>query len=83
MPHIRQASTDDITTLCTLDRIASHSKDRAAFIESAIGQSSCWVIEEDASIVGYAVLNYNFYDCGFVWMLYLDCEYRRKGLGCR
>ncbi len=81
MPKFRQAHAEDIEALCALDDIASHNIERAAFIESAIDQASCWVVEVDASIIGYAVLNYSFFDCGFIQMLYFNVTHRRKGLG--
>jgi ribosomal protein S18 acetylase RimI-like enzyme len=35
----------------------------------------------DARIVAYAVLNYKFYDNGWIEMLYVHPQFRRQGIG--
>ena len=35
----------------------------------------------DAKVVAYAVLNYKFYDNGWIEMLYVHPQFRRQGIG--
>jgi len=81
MAQIRQANIEDVERLCQLDHIARGYKNRVAFIGRAVKDQNCWVMEVDKQVVGYSVLEYNFFECGFISMLYFSEDYRRKGLG--
>ncbi|MDY6900522.1 MAG: GNAT family N-acetyltransferase, partial [Cyanobacteriota bacterium] len=47
----------------------------------SVSADHCLVIEAQQHVVGYAVLEYSFYDQGFVSMLYIHPEYRRQSAG--
>jgi ribosomal protein S18 acetylase RimI-like enzyme len=51
------------------------------FIERALRSEVCLVAEQDGAVVGYVVLEYTFYDQGFVSMLYVAAAARRRGVG--
>ncbi len=42
---------------------------------------NCYVAVVNKKPIGYAVLEYTFFGCGFVSMLYLKEEYRKRGIG--
>jgi N-acetylglutamate synthase-like GNAT family acetyltransferase len=78
---IRKATNNDFDTLHKIDLIAQKGHQRHTFIERAVGARNCVVLEATQNVVGYAVLEYSFYDNGFVSMIYILPEYRRKGAG--
>lgn len=83
MFSIRTANEADISQLCALDPVVQRESARRKFIERSVGQAHCLVVtvEPHNDIVGYAVLDYSFYDQGFVSMLYVNPGHRRQGLG--
>lgn len=81
MFSIRSAVSDDVDSLCTLDHLAQRDSRRRAFIERSVQAGDCYVVEAHYQVVGYAVLEYTFYEQGFVSMLYIHPEYRRQGAG--
>ena len=78
---IRPALESDIEPLCLLDEIAQQSPERREFIRRSVAGDSCYVAVMDQRAVGYSVLNYTFYDHGFIDMLYVAGDYRRRGIG--
>jgi GNAT superfamily N-acetyltransferase len=79
--QIREGIPADRDSLVAFDRIAKANAARVEFIERALHDSSCLVAEQDGVIVGYAVLEYTFFDQGFASMLYVADEARRRGVG--
>ena len=77
---IRLAVNSDADELCALDDIAQHSADRLAFIRRSVAAATCFVAQAE-SIAGYAVLEYSFYEQGFVSMLVVHADWRRRGVG--
>ena len=78
---IRRAGGADAETLCAFDEVAQHSHSRRKFIERTIQSECCFVIITEERVVGYAVLEYSFYEEGFVAMLYIHRDYRHQGAG--
>lgn len=84
MFSIRPATSRDIDAICGFDHLARQgSQQRRAFVQRAVGAANCFVIEAHGQVIGYAVLEYSFYEQGFVSMLYIRREYRRQGVGMR
>lgn len=79
--EIRLACLSDYDAIAALDDVAQREPARRAFIKRAIEQRNAYVVVQGASVVGYAVLEYTFYENGFISMLYVDARYRRMGLG--
>jgi hypothetical protein len=70
---IRLAVEDDIDEIFSFERIAQQSKSRQTFIRHSIVARNCYIASYE-QIVGYAVLEYSFYEMGFVSMLYIDLD---------
>jgi ribosomal protein S18 acetylase RimI-like enzyme len=85
MATIRVASQSDIDLICALDPMAHHDAARRKFIERSVTHATCLVAtsEPDNAIVAYAVLDYSFFEQGFLSMLFVHPAYRRCGLGTR
>jgi ribosomal protein S18 acetylase RimI-like enzyme len=77
----RLGTPDDRDSIVALDRIAQSDLNRVASIERALQSETCVVADQDGSVIGYAVLEYTFYDQGFVSMLYVAEASRRRGVG--
>lgn len=80
-PAIRQAASDDVDVLCQFDHIARFDERRRAFIGRAVADGHCLVAEVGGRVVGYVVLEYSFYEQGFVSLLYVHPDHRRQGVG--
>jgi len=79
--HIRPAVSVDANALKTLDEVARDEPSRQVDIDQAVESKQCFVALDDAEPVGYAVLSYQFYNNGWVDMLYVGRESRRRGIG--
>lgn len=62
-----------------LARMQGLGGDSQNFIYQAISTRNCYVAVEGAEVVGYGVLDYSFFDNGFVKLLFVDPEHRRRG----
>jgi ribosomal protein S18 acetylase RimI-like enzyme len=79
--HIRPARSVDADALKTLDEVARDEPLRQAYIDRAVESKECFVALDDSEPVGYAVLSYQFYNNGWVDMLYVGRDSRRRGIG--
>ncbi|MBI5295333.1 MAG: GNAT family N-acetyltransferase [Chloroflexi bacterium] len=77
---IRLAAENDLEALCAFDQIARQSGERRDFLRRALSGASCHVAV-DPRVLGYAILEYSFFEQGFVSLLYVNPEQRRSGLG--
>lgn len=80
MFSLRLATEDNIEEICSFDMIAQTDESRRKFISRSVATKNCFVAVEK-QIWGYGVLEYTFYDHGFISMLYVRPEYRRHGVG--
>ena len=81
MFSIRQAIEADIEVMIAFDDVAQRDSSRRAFIQRTVGAGSCFVALAGKQVVGYIVLEYSFYEEGFVAMLYIHPDYRHQGAG--
>ena len=78
---IRPAIEGDIEALCSLDLIARGENDRREFIRRAVSSGTCFVAVDEEQLIGYGVLDYNFYGNGHIDMLNVHSGRRRRGAG--
>jgi ribosomal protein S18 acetylase RimI-like enzyme len=83
MYSIRIAKEADAESIIQFDHIAQFDSNRVAFIRRSIATGNCYVDTSDEIVIGYVVLDYSFYENGFISMLYTDPKYRRQGVGVR
>jgi ribosomal protein S18 acetylase RimI-like enzyme len=81
MANIRTAIPSDAESITGFDHVAQSDLSRVRFITWSINAGQCYVIEHDKMVVAYGVLEYSFYGCGFISMLYVHPEFRRRGFG--
>ena len=78
---IRSATPADRDKIMAFDHVARKEPARVQFIERGLRSATCLVAERHGEIIAYAVLEYTFYDNGFVSMLYVADGERRQGVG--
>ncbi|HAV2277885.1 TPA: GNAT family N-acetyltransferase [Serratia marcescens] len=78
---VRLATETDVAALIALDSVAEYEPQRAAQIRAWCGQDICYLAEEQDVVMGYGVLHYHFFGCGFIEMLMVGERYRRRGVG--
>ncbi len=80
MISIRTASQSDVSSMIVLDTIALADKARQAQIQSWVGAEKAIIADLDSAVVGYAVIEYTFFDQGFITMLQVAEAHRRRGI---
>lgn len=80
---VRPAAARDVPALCALDALAQQDEGRRALIARAVEAGHAYVIEADQQVIGYAVLDTSFFGQGFISLLYIHPEHRRRGAGTR
>ena len=79
--ELRIAAKTDADAIIAFDHIAASDPARVQFIHNQIKSGACYIAIIDANVVAYAVLNYKFYDNGWIEMLYVHPRFRRQGIG--
>ncbi len=80
MFSIRLAQEGDLESLCGLDAVVRQDHRRRDFIARAVSNGNCHVAI-DTQVLGYGVLDYTFFENGFVSMLYVRPNARQRGVG--
>jgi GNAT superfamily N-acetyltransferase len=78
---IRRAIEPDISAIITIDPVAAYDESRKRLISKWVLEDSAIVAVVEDAVVGYAVLEYTFFSCGFISMLVVAEARRRKGIG--
>lgn len=82
---IRLAREEEVKELIELDHIAriESRKDRRDFIRRSVLNGRCYVAVVEKKLVGYTVLEYDFWGFGggFISMLQVKEAFRRRGIG--
>src|ERR1051325_2141304 len=77
---VRSAAENDIQEISSIDSIAQTDEHRRNLIRRSVTAGDCFVISQEA-ILGFAILDYTFYDNGFVALLIVKSQFRRRGVG--
>ena len=79
---VRPANALDIEALGAIDQLAQTSSQRREFIMRSVATGLCSVLITPSGLpAGYGVLDYSFYEYGFVPLIYVDAGYRCRGAG--
>ncbi|PHM33431.1 GNAT family N-acetyltransferase [Xenorhabdus innexi] len=78
---IRLADLPDIDILTRIDPVVLYDNRRAGKIKNWVKKQFCYVVDIDGEVIAYGVLHYDFFDCGFIEMLMVGENSRRKGVG--
>jgi ribosomal protein S18 acetylase RimI-like enzyme len=80
MMLIERATEADFEAICAVDEAGAGSRSRRAFIAQALGQARVAVARSDGSVCGFVVVEQNFFGNGFVSLLMVHPEHRRRGV---
>lgn len=80
MNELRLATPDDLSAIYALDPLIAQHPVREAVVRRAVAAQQCWVAAE-ANVCGYAILEYTFYEQGFIPLLYVEASWRQQGVG--
>jgi N-acetylglutamate synthase-like GNAT family acetyltransferase len=78
MRAIRKAVLEDIGALSDCD-IEFGFGSRNEFVERAIRRVGAYVLEQEGNVIGFAVLEYTFFEHGFISLIYVTPAARRTG----
>ena len=79
--RLRSARFTDAEAVIAFDPVATSSRQRVNFIHQAITSRHAMVAETNGQVVAFGVLDYSFFDCGFVKLLVVEESRRRQGIG--
>lgn len=77
---IRTATGDDINEITAIDYAADNGNVQKELIRKWVTNGNAFVVVLDKNIIAYAVLEYNFFSCGFISMLAVARLHQRKGI---
>ncbi len=80
MTIIERAATQDFEHICALDETVLSSGRRRSMIAQALAQSRIAVARVDGRVRGFVIGEDNFFGHGFVALLIVHPEFRRRGL---
>lgn len=78
---IRTATATDVAGIRFVDPLMRADPDRAHLIQSAVGAGGCVVAVDREEVLGFGILNYTFFQQGFVPLLVVGMGSRRIGVG--
>ncbi|MGH7782150.1 MAG: GNAT family N-acetyltransferase [Candidatus Binataceae bacterium] len=79
MTIIDRASSADLEHICELDEIVFRGPSRRVFIGHALEQGRCAIARVDGHVRGYVIIG-EFFGHGFVELLMVHPDYRRRGI---
>ena len=79
--HVRPATMADLAASWECDAYAHSSAQRKSYIERAIRQQQCLLAEVANQVAGFAVLNHEFFEQGFISLVVVSSRFRRRGIG--
>ncbi|MEM9245449.1 MAG: GNAT family N-acetyltransferase [Cyanobacteria bacterium P01_F01_bin.153] len=77
---VRDATDCEIDGIIAIDHIAATKETRQQDVREWVRKGCAIVALVDERVVGYAVLEYSFFSCGFISMLIVQEAYRRRGI---
>jgi N-acetylglutamate synthase-like GNAT family acetyltransferase len=80
MRSIRKAALEDVSAISACDREFA-SRGREGFARMTAERECLYALEEDGTVIGLGVLEYTFFEWGFISLVYVIPSARRTGAG--
>ena len=80
MRALRKATLSDFRTISACDSDFGFGR-RKEFFERAIQKGGGYVLVQEGKVIGVAVLEYTFFENGFISLIYVSPNARRTGAG--
>jgi N-acetylglutamate synthase-like GNAT family acetyltransferase len=77
---IRKAALEDVGAITVGDSEFA-SGGREEFVHRAVQRGGAYVLEQDGQVIGIGVLEYTFFEQGFISLVYVSPSARRTGAG--
>ncbi len=78
---VRRAHIGDIDAIAEVDHLAGIDEERTRFIRKSLEKESVYVAIEEDRINGYCIFDHSFFSRGFISLLIVHPEHRRRGIG--
>ena len=78
--NFRRAEKSDLSAIAAFEWCAEETS-RIRKLESSVEEGNCFIADCGGKLVGCGTISYNFFERGFVDLLYVSATDRRKGLG--
>lgn len=79
--HFRRASATDLPALIGIDSVAAQEPRRVELLQQWVAARSCHLLLINEGVAAYGVLHHHFFDSGFIELLMVGPDFRRRGLG--
>jgi ribosomal protein S18 acetylase RimI-like enzyme len=80
MRYIRKSAREDISVISHCDT-KSASGGRREFLERTVQRGGGYTLEQDGKAIGIGILEYTFFEHGFISLIYVSRAARRTGAG--
>lgn len=80
MVIVERATSQDFEHICVLDETVYRGPSRRGIIGPAVAESRCAVARVDGIVRGYVLIRPDFFGHGFVDLLLVHPDFRRRGL---
>ena len=77
---VHLATQSDIESIIGLDRAQAPDPQHGVLL-GAIDAESVWISVIDDQVVGFVIVDYTFFGCGFISALHTHPSHRRQGVG--
>ncbi len=74
------AQLRDLNTIVQVDRQVIGNTSRKDFIEQAIKQGRCILVNENEDVAGFLIYDTHFFECTFISLVIVSPAKRRKGI---
>jgi ribosomal protein S18 acetylase RimI-like enzyme len=81
MVTVRAAIESDFDAIAAVDTAAGGDSALRSLLRRHIEGNRCWVADDQGKVVGFLVLEYTFYGNGFISLLAVRQDSRRRGVG--
>lgn len=78
---VRPAIERDVEAIFSFDHLTNDDERRCAFIQRSVAHGECFVAVTNDQVIGYGILNYSFFEYGFIPTVYVHPQNRRVGAG--
>ena len=77
---IEKAANTDLGQIQAIDRMTFGSDSRKAFLADSVANGRCLVARDGDTVTGFGILEQTFYGQGFIGLLVVHPEWRRRGI---
>jgi len=80
MISMEKAMEKDLEMICTIDLVLLGNSRRRDFLANAVKADQCLIARSQDTIVGFGILERSFYGQGFISLLIVHPDYRKRGI---